>query len=441
MSNSPKFEDNLYNARKDGLALMGAFKGGRKTVAPLLTKWERESNEGYIARQKTATLFNQTKKTIFTANGMIFRKDISLSDDMNKAFLAKANDIDDADTSLNDFAKDIGETGQTDGLSLILIDAPKYDGDVITLQQQKALGLIPYFIKYEYSQVKNRRVENGKLVQITLEERVTDYTGEFGEESVVQERVLYIGGGKIYRKEKVIHEWTNNLPYIPIVPFYSNKTGFFDATPKYLDLAELNLKHFNFQSQLDKTLFIASNPIPLMYGNFDKESDVNVGVDKALVFDRKEEGGFEWVEFKGTSVDKLQEEIKNIEARMLAIGISILTDKQQTAKEATITSVGETSDLASVASSLERALNIAYSYWCDMMGVVTTGEITVNKDFTGATLSPAEAKIYLDMYQAGTITLNQFWDEMEMREYIKEFDREVVTAELEAKSQDVNLLG
>lgn len=440
MSNSPKFTDNLHSARKDALAIMGAFKGGRKTVAPLLNRWERESNDGYIARQKTATLFNQTQKTIKTANGMIFRKDISLSDDINQAFLDKINDIDDADTSLNEFAKDVEETAKWDGISLILVDAPKYDGEVATLQQQRALGLVPYFTKYEYSQVLNRRVENGKLMQITLQENVTDYTGDFGEESVVQERVLFIGGGKIYRKEVVIHEWTNNLSYIPLVPVYTNKTGFFDATPKYLDLAELNLKHFNFQSQLDKTLFIASNPIPILWGIDDKEKEVNIGVDKALVFDRKDEGGFEWSEFKGTSVDKLQEEIKNIEARMMTIGISLLTEKEQTAKEATITAVGETSDLASVASSLERSLNIAYSYWCDMMGVVTTGSITVNKDFTGATLSPAEAKIYLDMYQAGTITLNQFWDEMEMREYIKEFDRDVITAELEAKNQDTGLL-
>lgn len=441
MSNSPKFTDSTYNARKDALALMGAFKGGRKTVAPLLSKWEREDDKSYLLRQKNATLFNQTKKTIRVANGMIFRKDVSLSDDINALFLNKVDDIDDADTSLNDFAKDLGETGQWDGLSLILVDAPQYEGTVSTLGQQRALGLVPYFTKYEYSQVINRRIEDGKLTQITLQEVVTDYDGDYGEKTVTQERVLYIGGGKIFRDDELYHEWTNRLSYIPIVPFYTNRAGFFDATPKYIDLAELNLKHFNFQSQLDKTLFIATNPIPVISGDIDEDTTINIGVDKAIRFSHKDEGEFKWVEFTGSSIAPLREEIKEIEERMLTIGISLVTDKQQTATEATIGAVGETSDLASIASSLERALNVAYSYWCDMMGVASTGKISVNKDFTGATLSPAEAKVYLDMYNAGTITLNQFWDEMEMREYIQEFDRDMVKAELEASSQDVDILG
>lgn len=436
---SPKFTDAIHSARKDALEVMKAFKGGKKTVSPLLGRWERESKEGYESRQKNATLFNQTQKTIKTANGMMFRKDISLSDDINKAFLEAIDNIDGADTSLNEFAKDAENTGLWDGLSLIVVDIPRYDGEVTSLAQQRALGLTPYFTKYEFGQVLNRRVEDGKLTQITLQENVTQYTGQFKEESVKQERVLFIGGGKVYRDDVLQYEWTNTLKYIPIVPVYSNRVGFFDATPRYLDLAELNLKHFNFQSQLDKTLFIASNPIPLVWGKAEK-SGITVGVDQAMSWEHKEDGGFEWHEFKGTSVDKLQEEIKNIEARMLAIGISLLTDKEQTAKEAIITSVGETSDLASMSSSLERALNTAYAYWCDLMGVTATGKITVNKDFTGAQLSPAEAKVYLDMYNAGTITLNQFWDEMEMREYIKEFDRDEVKAELEANNQDTDLL-
>lgn len=440
MSDSPKYTDAIHGNRKDALALMRALKGGKETMKPHLAKWERESDKGYLDRQKNATLFNQTKKTIKTANGLIFRKDISVDEEINPLFLEKMDDIDDADTNLNEFSKDLSESALWDGLSLILVDLPQYKGEVANLAQQRALGLVPYFTKYDYSQVLNRRIENGKLVQITLAETVTEYKGAFQEETVQQERVLYIGGGKIYRDNVVVHEWKNSLSYIPIVPIYTNKESFFDATPRYLDLAELNVEHYNFKSQLKKTLFIASNPIPLVWGLPENAKTVTVGVDNAITFDRMDEGDFQWREFSGKSVDKLQEEIKKIEERMLTIGISLLTEKEQTAREATITAVGETSDLASIASSLEKGLNIAYSYWCDLMGVVTTGKITVNKDFTGATLSPDEARMYLEMYQAGTITLSQFWDEMEMREYIKPFDRDEVKAELEAQNQDTDLL-
>jgi len=124
----------------------------------------------------------------------------------------------------------------------------------------------------------------------------------------------------------------------------------------------------------------------------------------------------------------------------LSIGISILTDKEQTATESAINAAGETSDLSSMASSLASSLNMAYSYWCDMMGKKATGFISVNKDFTGMALTPAQAKIYLDMYNSGTLTLEQFWDEMELREVIQTIeDRDLIKAELEATNQNVSI--
>lgn len=438
MSDSPKFTDGLYDSRKEALDTMTAFKGGKATVKKLLKKWERESDKGYADRQAVSTLFNQTRKTIKTANGMIFRKELSFTD-LDNEFMNRINDIDGADTSFNDFAKDVEESSLWDGISYVLVDVPRHEGEIASLAEQRARGLIPYFTKYNASQVLNRRFIDGKLVQITLQESVTEYEGNFKEKVVKQERVLFIGGGRVYRDDILQYEWTNSLGYIPLVPFYSNKTGFFDASPRYLDLAELNLKHYNFQSQLDKTLFIASNPIPVISGSPDNDTTINIGVDKAIAFPHANEGKFEWVEFAGTSVDKLQDEIKNIEERMLSIGISILTSKTQTATESAITSAGETSDLSSMASSLEKSLNMAYSYWCDLMGKTTIGEIKVNRDFTGVQLSPQEAKMYLDMYTAGTITLNQFWDEMEKREYLSEVDRDLALAELEAKNQDTDL--
>jgi len=437
MSNSPKFQDSYYSDRAENLALMQAFKDGRKAVGQLLHKWERETSAGYKSRQDTSTLFNQTKKTIKTANGMIFRKEISY-DSLNKAFEARMNNIDGADTNLNEFAKDLSEGSLWDGLSYILVDTPQNDEEIVNLQQQIAKGIVPYFTKIKNSQLSNRRVINNKLTQVTILETVMEYEGDFGEKEIEQERVLTIGGGKIYREDEVVYEWANSLNFIPLVPVYTNKIGFMDATPRYLDLVELNLKHFNYQSQLDKTLFIAANPIPKIWGKSETNT-LTIGVDQAMQWANKEDGDFEWGEFEGTSVDKLQEEIKNIEARMFSIGISLLTEKEQTATEAAIVAAGENSDLSAISSSISASLNTAYQYWCEMMNQSPTGEIKVNKDFTGITLSPAEAKIYLDMYNSGALTLEQLWIELQDREYISEFDVDVAKADLEAKNQDVEL--
>jgi hypothetical protein len=443
MGNSPSFEDKIYKKRLAQWSKVNAFRDGIGSVVKLLNKWERESVDGYKARQNVATLFNATKKTILTANGLLFRKEIAWTDDLNAQFLEKAlSNIDNCDSDLNEFAKDVTASALWYGISFILVDLPKSDIVPETRQQQIDLGLVPYFTKVEVPQIVNRRIEGNKLVQITIRETVTEPDGEFGEKDIEQYRVLNIGSGRIFRDNVVVHEWVTGLDYIPLIPIYSNKEGYLDASPKFMDLIDLNLKHFNFQSQLDKTLFIASNPVPKIWGSLKGDEDsMTIGVDQALVFARKDEGDFEWTEFKGTSVDKLQDEINNTEKRMAVIGLSMLTQREglKTATEKVIESTSENSDLVSVASSIEAGLNTAYIYWCDIMKTPITGEISANKDFNGVAMTPDQAKTYLEMYNSGTLTLDQLWDELQKQEFIGKFDREVAKANLEAKNQNVAL--
>lgn len=438
MSNSPKFTDSIYTKNIAKLTKMEAFKNGDATK--LLTKWERESDDGYKARQETSVLYNVVSKTIGTATGMIFRKEITWSDDINQLFATRTEDIDNQDTELNEFLKDCAMTALWDGISYILVDIAKNDEPIASFQQQLERGIVPYFTKVTSKQILNRRYDKGVLTQITIDENITVPDGEFGEKEINQQRVLFIGGGRIYQGEGVVYEWTNNLSFIPLIPVYTKKTGYLQGEPKFLDLANLNVKHYNLSSQLDKSLFVAGNPIPVVYGRKDEEA-MTIGVDQALMFGSKDEGGFEWVEFAGTSIDKQQEEIANVEKRMNALALSVLTqrDGDITATEAAINASGETSDLSAIASSIEWSANLAYSVWCDMMGQQTTGEIKVNRDFVGIALTPEQANTYLAMYTAGTLTLEQLWNELQRGEFIMEFDRDIAKAEIEAKNQDVGL--
>lgn len=443
MSNSPSFEDKIYKQRIENWSKMEAFKEGLDAVKPYLMKWERESTDGFKARQKSATLFNVVNKTVQTSNGLIFRKEISYSD-LNPVFEQRIEDIDNRDADLNEFAKEVCESSLWKGVSYILVDMPFTEIIPETLQQQNELGLIPYFTKIEADQVVNRRISGDQLTQMTIKEVLTEYEGAFGEVQVEQYRVLFIGGGKIYRDDKVVREWTTGLNYIPIVPVYSNKKGYFDGASKFVEIANLNLKHFNLQSQLDKTLFIASNPIPKIWGSIgDETNEMTVGVDKALTWAHKDDGDFAWEEFKGTSVDKLQDELEKTEQRMATLGLSMLVKQQKdiTATEKVIDSAGENSDLSSIADSVEWALNTAYAYFCDMMKTPLMGEIKVNDDFTGVGLSSEQAKVYLEMYNAGVLDIERLWDELQRQEFIAEFDRDEVKANIEAKNQSMDLGG
>ena len=420
---------------------MNSFRNN--DVRELLIKWERETDDGYKSRQANSVLYNVVEKTINTAKGMLFRKPLNWSDDLNTLFVQIASeDVDRNSTSLSEFAKDATVNALWDGISFILVDFPKIENGeaIVSFQQQLDSKLTPYFSHVKQSQILNRRMSGDRLTQITIDENIIEEDGEFGEKTVNQQRVLFIGGGKIYRENEVYYQWKNNLDYIPIIPVYINKTGFLQGTPKFLPLARLNLKHYNFSSQLDKSLFVAANPIPVIHGRVNEEQDgkVTIGVDTALNFADKDSGGFEWVEFAGTSIDKLQEEIKNVENRMSSSGLAFLTsdNKDRTATEAAIVSTSETSDLSAIATSIQWAINQAYRVWCEMMNQQPTGEITGNRDFVGA-LSAEQAKVYLQMQKDGQITLDQLWTELERREFIQEFDRELAKAEIEAKNQSM----
>ena len=439
MSNSPKFTDSLHQNNAKNLAVMNAFRNN--DVRGLLTKWERETDEGYKSRQENSVLYNVVEKTINTAKGMLFRKPLNWSDDLNKLFVQIASeDVDRNSTSLSEFAKEATVNALWDGVSFIIVDFPKIENGegIVSFQQQLDSKLTPYFSHVKQSQILNRRMQGDILTQITIDENIIEEYGEFGEKTINQQRVLFIGGGKIYRDNEVFYSWENNLSYIPIVPVYTNKTGFLQGVPKFLPLARLNLKHYNFSSQLDKSLFVAANPIPVIKGraNDDKEGAVAIGVDIAVTFADAESGSFEWVEFAGTSIDKLQEEIKNVENRMSSSGLAFLTsdNKDRTATEAAIVSTSETSDLSAIATSIQWAINQAYRIWCEMMNQQPTGEITGNRDFVGA-LSAEQAKVYLQMQKDNQITLDQLWTELERREFIQEFDRDIAKAEIEARNQ------
>ena len=440
MSNSPSYQDANYTKRSKEWRRLHAFKEGREEVVKNhLEKWERESEDGFKSRQKRATLFNAVEKTIKGANGLIFKKELTY-ENLNQAFIDKMNDIDNCDTNLNDFAKQASELSFWYGISYILVDFPQNDQEIASYQQQIDLGIIPYFTLFSPLDVYNKRIEKNTLTQITFRTVSIENDGDFGEKTIEKFIVLNIGRGRVFVDDEMVYEWSTGLNYIPVVPVYTNKLGYLDAKPRFSNLADLNIKHMNFDSQNDKTLFIAANPIPKIFGNFKKgdSEKIVIGVDEAMEFNDKDSGDFQWEEFQGTCVDKIEAKLKALETQMATIGLSILTNvSTNTATEKVIDTAGENADLSAIASSVQWSINTAYSYWCDMMKVANSGEITVSKDFLKMLFDYNQAKVYLDMFNAGTMTIDMLWTELQQRDFLGEFDREVAKAELEAKNQSM----
>lgn len=430
---TPDYKDLTYKKRIKDWQKMEAFKNG--DVKKYIFKWEQETDDGHKTRVNNAELVNITEKTIQAANGIVFKKEVMYNEkDISPDFLTRIENIDNQESDLNEFFRQAGLSSLWYGVSYILIDLPRCDEQVCTLLEQREKGLIPYFTLIEAPQVFNTRIKNKKLTQITIHETIIEEDGEYGEKVVEQFRVLTIGHGKIIRGSETIYEWDTGLNFIPIVPMYSKKEGYFDAKPPFLNVANLNIAHINFISQLWKTLYIAANPVPVIYGSTQDNNKMTIGVDTALKFSSKQEGGFEWVEFSGQSVDKLNTKITALEKNMSNIGLSIISQIYETATDAKISNSKETSDLSNIATSFEWAINSAYKMFCQILGYTEPNgiEFIIDKDFNLA-VDIQLLTLYTQMYEKGLMTIDMVWNEFLRKEALSDFDKEKTKAELEAK--------
>jgi hypothetical protein len=140
-------------------------------------------------------------------------------------------------------------------------------GHVGVLVDAPANGGRPYWVTYTPRQILGWRAEQqeGKqvLTQLRLAEMVTVPDGEFGEKAVEQIRVLTPGEFQLHQKQdngefEIIDEGRTSLSEIPFSVAYAQRQAFMESRPPLEDIAELNLKAYQIQSDLDNQLHISA---------------------------------------------------------------------------------------------------------------------------------------------------------------------------------------
>jgi hypothetical protein len=102
---------------------------------------------------------------------------------------------------------------------------------------------------------------------LRLSETVTIPDGEYGEKTVQQIRLLTPGGYQLHQKGddgefRITDEGTTSLSEIPFSVAYSNRVSYLESRPPLEDIAELNLKQYQVQSDLDNQLHISRQLYP-----------------------------------------------------------------------------------------------------------------------------------------------------------------------------------
>lgn len=428
----------MQTAAAKGRALMGGTTAMRKARETYLPKFGKESHAAYEARLKSSWLFNGYRKTVRDMTGRIFSTPVEVEDapDQIEEWCENA-DLQGRD--LSTFARQVFEDALAGpGISYIMVDAPPRQGTV-TVAEAQSQNLRPYLIHLRAEDVlgwKTEVINNvTTLTQIRIHEeyRETSPTDEFAEVAKPQVRVLDRMGGnpggvmsRIFRKGQR-DEWAEvpelaafyDAPEITIVPVYVNRTGFFTGAPLLDDLADINIAHW--QSQSDQRHILHYARVPVLFGaGVPSDAIGEIGASTAVI-SSDPAAKMMWVEHSGKAIEAGRQDLKDLEFQMEAFGLQLLTARpsSQSATGEALDANKETSILAMTADQLQDALEQALAWMGMYGGIEAAPSAVVNKDFGVTMMTAQEASVLLQAVKDGEISRETFLGEWKRRGFIR----------------------
>ena len=405
--------------------LMQGTYGMRRKHRRYLPQEPRELDESYdnrLARSVCPPYYQRLERMLA---GMLTRKPVRLTDTAD-IIQEQLFDVDLQGNDLNVWTYETTRKMVRYGHVGVLVDAPKaeYEGR-------------PYWCTYTPREILGWRYEGSELVQLRLMEKVVLPDGEYGEKTAEQVRVLTPGEYKIYQKQKntnfeLIDEGTTSLDKIPFSVAYANRLNIMESRPPLEDIAELNLKTYQIQSDLDNILHVSCVPMLAFFGFPSAAEEVSAGPGEAIAFPA--DGRAEYIEPKGTSFDHQFKRLEQIAGQINELGLSAVLGQKLSAETAEAKRLDRSqgdSTMMVIAQNMQDMIDNSLQFHAQYLGNTTAaGSSYVNRDFLGARLDPQEVGSLLQLYTAGTITQETLLNQLSEGEVLgDEFD---VDAELEA---------
>lgn len=431
----PNNTNAQYKAMSDAIKIVRDVAGGtpsmRNAGTTYLPQEPAETDAAYKRRKERSVLFNAYLRTRGALTGMVFKKDPTIAEDVPEIIRQHLENVDMAGTHFDVFAKEIFENA-FEGHAFVFVDMQKALPSGATLADEKAVGLRPYWVKYRVDQAVNWRTAriNGeqKIVQITFCETSSEPSGKYGEAEVTRYRVLMLVDGvvtwELWRHDKgqskeedqfIIEDsgTIKGFSEIPVSVVYGRKKGLCYSEPPLLDLAYLNIRHWQNYSDYSNILHVAQVPILHRKGATTEQQAVEIGVGSTV--DTPTEGDLKWVEIQGNGITASQKELADLEQRMAVMGLSILADKntvETTATQSRQDYQERQSDLATMARSLKDCLEQALKFHAQYLGLDLKandgGSIELGVEEMALTLTPQHLTVLLTAVQSNKLSLETF---------------------------------
>ena len=402
-SDSPFTRTRAVMDMVKGWEIMKAVTNGteylRDNSEAFLPLEPREDYTAYLSRVNRAVFSPYTQRLIRAATGLIMRKPITLLGDSYWTDVF-AKDVDGCGSDLDEYARRVLICSLTYGQSHILVDYPAPTG-ALSLAEERAQNRRPYWIEIDptniYGWRLDREVNYGSMIQVRIAEKAVVPSGEFGEQVFDQVRVIEPGKYSIYRKVSPKKDLINlqdttyagnfdgpenekdyelvdsgafSLGEVPLVSIYSGKTDTLTSKPPLLDIAYLNLAHFQRQADLIHSLHVASQPLLVMEGWDDQTKDMSISVNYAMA--TQPGNKIYYVEPAASAFEAQAAEIQELQLQMATLGISTLSQQKFVAESADarrLDRVDTNSMLSMVSLELEQKLQKVFNLSASYLGI------------------------------------------------------------------------
>lgn len=361
--------------------LLGGTEVMRAARERWLPKEPAEPDQAYTVRLSRSILYNAFKDTLLRLASKPFSKVVTLQGKLPDRLQPMEQDMDRTGRDLTQFARDVFIAGATYGKTHILVDYPKIDSNA-TLADEKNVGARPVAVHVQAPQLIGWKTDVNsagvpELAEVRiLERRVESVEGsQYADVEVNWIRVYTKTTWQLWRQPPPTTE-DRNPPFalrdqgehtfgkVPLVTVYFNQTGFLVAEPPLIDLAWLNLAHWQTFSDQRNILRVMRCGILFGSGFTQEEMDTDIVVGpNRMVRSKNPEAQLRYVEHSGSAVGAGQTDIDKLEQRMEVLGLQPLVSAssgQPTATAKAIDEGQEQSDIQSWIRSLELGLQAAF---------------------------------------------------------------------------------
>jgi len=172
------------------------------------------------------------------------------------------------------------------------------------------------------------------------------------------------------------------------------------------DIAELNLKTYQVQSDLDNQLHISAVPMLAFFGFPSAAEEVSAGPGEAIAFPA--EGRAEYIEPQGRSFDYQFRRLEQLAAQINELGLSAVLGQKLSAETAEAKRIDRSqgdSTMMVIAQNVQDMIDNCLQFHAQFLGQnEAAGSCLVNRDFVGNRLEPQEINSLRELYTAGVIT-------------------------------------